>query len=55
MQQYIKELYDDPDELEELEIEEEITREELEEEITTEELGPPITKAEFEKALKELK
>ena len=38
--QYIEELYDDPDELEELE---------REEEITPEELGPTITNAEFEK------
>ena len=45
-QQYIEELYDGADELEELE---------REEEITAEELDPTITKAEFEKALKELK
>ena len=44
--QYDEELYDDPDELEELE---------REEEITPEELSPTITKAEFEKAVKELK
>ena len=41
-QQYIEELYNDSEELEELE---------REEEITPEELGPAITKAEFEKAL----
>ena len=41
-QHYIEELYNDSEELEELE---------GEEEITPEELGPTITKAEFEKAL----
>jgi len=40
LQQYIEELYNDSEELEELE---------REEEITSEELGPSITKAEFEK------
>ena len=45
-QQYIEELYGGADGLEELE---------REEEITAEELDPTVTKAEFEKALKELK
>ena len=45
-QQYIEELYNDSEELEELE---------REEETTPEELGPTITKAEFKKALNELK
>jgi len=45
-QQYIEELYNDSEELEELE---------REKEMTPEELGPTITKEEFEKALNELK
>jgi len=45
-QQYTEELHYGSEELEELE---------KEEEITPEELGPTITKAEFEKALNELK
>jgi hypothetical protein len=45
-QQYIEELYNDSEELEELE---------RGEEITPEELGPTITKSGFEKALNEVK
>jgi hypothetical protein len=45
-QHYIEELYNDSEETEELE---------REAEITPEELGPTITKAEFEKALNDLK
>ena len=45
-QQYIEELYNDSEEIEELE---------RGEEITPEQLGPTITKSEFEKALNELK
>jgi hypothetical protein len=45
-QRYIEELYNDSEEPEELE---------REEQITPEELSPTITKAEFEKALNELK
>ena len=45
-QQNVGELYNDSEELEEVE---------REVEITSEELGPPITKSEFERALNELK